>query len=193
MLRPVVGGRSGLIQERATDQVDSQGAIIPGGTTKTREIGDGFVLAGGIQRTEADDHIAQGRQVLWPVAGADGGGIFAQSNVAHVMDRFDAPMAPAAVLYLRRGELARGAAADDDFDFFANPEFFEMVSGADNQSRLDRIGEAALLGGDFKGVDLTGFVPAMALVKGDMRREKKRLAARRPVRPVCRRAWVDWL
>ena len=125
-------GRSGLIQERATDQVYSQGAIVSGGTTKAREIGGGFVLAGRIQRAQADDHIAQGRQVLWPMAGVNGGGIFAQSNIAHVVDRFDAPMASAALLQLRRGELGRGAAADDHFDLFGNPEFFEMVSGADN-------------------------------------------------------------
>lgn len=186
-------GRSGLIQKRATDQVDSQGAVVSGGTTKAREIGGGFVLAGGIQRAEADNHIAQGCQVLYRVAGADGGGIFAESNVAHVVDRFDAPMAPAARLDLRRGELAGGAAADNDFGVFGDLEVFEMMGSADNQRGLDGVREAALFGGDFKGPNLAGFMPAMALVNRDVRREKKRLSARRPVRPVCRRAWVDWL
>ena len=151
------------------------------------------MLAGGIQRTEADDHIAQGRQVLGSMAGANGGGIFAESNVAHVVDRFDTPMASAAVLHLRRGELARGAAADDDFGVFGDLEVFEMMGGANNQRGLGGVREAALLRGYFEGPDLAGLMPAMALVQGDVGRGKKRLWARRPARPVCRRAWVDWL
>ena len=102
-------------------------------------------------------------------------------------------MASATVLDLRRGELVGGAAADEDFDLFGDPEFFEMMGGAGNQRGLDGVRETALLGGDFKGIDLAGFVPPMALVNRDVGREKRRLAARRPARPICRRAWADWL
>ena len=69
------------------------------------------MLAGSIEHTEADDHIAQGGQVLRGVAGADGGGIFAERNVAHVVDRFDAPMVTASGLQLRRIHLRVRAAA----------------------------------------------------------------------------------
>jgi len=58
-----------LIQERTADQVDGQAAIVSGGTAEAWQIGGGFVLAGGIQRAQADDQIAQGGQILraWPV------------------------------------------------------------------------------------------------------------------------------
>jgi len=56
-----LGGRpSILIQERTTDQVDGQAAIVSGGTAEAWQIGGGFLLAGGIQRAQADDQIAQG-------------------------------------------------------------------------------------------------------------------------------------
>ena len=184
---------SGVIEQRTTDQVDGQAAIVPGGTAKAWQIGGGFVLAGGIQGTEADDQVAQGTQVLRAVTGADGASIFAESDIAHVVDRFDAPMAPAKGLQLRGIHLRMRAAAQDQFGLFGDSNALEMVSGAGDDGGLDSVWEAALLGRDFKGPDLAGFMPPMALVDGGVRRGKKRLSARATGGPVCRRAWVDWL
>lgn len=137
---------SGVIEQRTTDQVDGQAAIVPGGTAKAWQIGGGFVLAGGIQGTEADDQVAQGTQVLRAVAGADGASIFAESDIAHVVDRFDAPMATAKGLQLRCIHLRMRAAAQDQFGLFGDPNGFEMVSRADDSGGLDGVWEAALLG-----------------------------------------------
>jgi len=104
------------------------------------------VLAGGIQRAQPDDCIAQGRQVLRGVACADGRGIFAEGNIAHVVDRFDAPVATASGLQLRRIHLPMRAAAQDQFGLFGNPDGFEMMGRADDRGGLDGVGEAALLG-----------------------------------------------
>ncbi len=151
------------------------------------------MLAGSIQGTEADDQVAQGTQVLRAVAGADGASIFAESDIAHVVDRLDAPMATAKGLQLRRIHLRIGAAAQDQFGLFGNANGFEMVSSAHDDGGLEGVWEAALLGCDFKGPDLAGFMPSMALVNRDVLRGKKRLSARETGGPVCRRAWVDWL
>ena len=67
------------------------------------------------------------------------------------------------------------------------------MSGADDKGSLHGMGKVGLLGGDLKGIDLAGFMPAVALAQGDVRREKKRLSARATGWPVGRRAWVDWL
>ena len=151
------------------------------------------MLAGAVQRAQPDDQVAQGRQVLRAVAGADGGSIFAEGHIAHIVDRFDAPMATASGLQLRRVHLRMRAAAQDQFDLLGDPNALEMVSGADDDSGLESVGEAALLGRDFKGPDLAGFMASMALVNSDVLREKKRLSARETGGPLCRRAWVDWL
>lgn len=185
--------RSGVIEQGTTDQVDGQGAMVSGGTAKAWQIGGGFVLAGAIQRAQPDDQVAQGRQVLRGVAGAHGGGIFAESDIPHVVDRLDAPMATASGLQLRRVHLRMRAAAQDQFGLLGDPHTFEVVSGADDDGGLDGVGEAALLGRDLKGPDLAGLMASMALINRDVLREKKRLSARETGRPVGRRAWVDWL
>jgi hypothetical protein len=167
--------------------------MVPGGTAEAGEIGGGFVLAGGIQRAEPDDHIAQGRQVLLDMAGVGSGSIFAEGDIAHVVDRFDAPMAAAQALQLCRVHLRVAAAAQDDFAVLGDLEGFEIVSGADDRGGLDGVWEAALLGCEFKGIDLARFMASMTLVKRDVRRGKKRLSARATGGPVCRRAWADWL
>ena len=188
------GGRaSAFIQQWTADEVDGQAMIVAGGVAEAREIGCGPVLAGGIQPTEADDQIAQGGQVLRSVAGVDRRSIFAEGDIAHVVDRFDAPMAAAQALQLRRVHLRVGAAAQDDFSVLGDLKAFEIVSGADDHGGLDGVWEAALLGCEFKGIDLAGFMASMALGNGDVRRGKKRLSARETGGPVCRRALVDWL
>ena len=142
---------SGVIEQRTTDQVDGHAVIVAGGTAEAGEIGGGFVLAGGIQRAEPDDHIAQGRQVLRGVAGAGGGSIFAEGDIAHVVDRFDAPMAAAQGLQLRRVHLRVAAAAQEDFAVFGDPEAFEMVSRADDRGGLDGVGKPQCWGVSSKG------------------------------------------
>jgi hypothetical protein len=184
---------SGVIEQGTTDKVDGHGGTVPGGTAKAWQIGDGLVLAGAIQGTEADDQVAQGRQVLRAVAGAHGAGILAEGDIAHVVDRLDAPMATASGLELCRVHLRMRAAAQDQFDLFGDPNTLKMVSGADDDGGLDGVGEAALLGRDFKGPDLASFMASMAVVYRDVRRGKKRLSARGTGGPVCQRAWVDWL
>ena len=183
---------SGVIEQRTSNQVDGQAAIVPGSTAKAWQIGGGFVLAGGIQGTEANDQVAQGPQVLRAVVGADGASIFTEGDIAHVMDRFDAPMATAKGLQLRCIHLRVRAAAQDQFSLLGDANTFEMVGGADDDSGLGGVWEAALLGGDFKRPDLASFMPSMALVDGDVFRGKKRRWARETGGPVCRRAWVGW-
>ena len=151
------------------------------------------MVTSAIQPTKPDDQIAQGGQVLWGMARADSGGVFAEGDIAHIVSGFDAPMATATGLQLGRIHLRVRAAAQDQFGLFGDPHTFEVVSGADDEGGLDGVGKAALLGGDFKGIDLAGFMASMALVNCDVRREKKRLSARETGGPVARRAWVDWL
>jgi len=67
------------------------------------------------------------------------------------------------------------------------------MSGADDKGGLHGMGEVGLLGGDLKGIDLAGFMPAVALVQSEVRREKKRRQAHARRGPVYRRAWVGWL
>ena len=104
------------------------------------------MLAGGISRVQADDQIAPGGQVLRGVAGTDGRSIFAEGNIAHVVDRFDAPMTAAQTLQWRGVHLRVGAAAHDDFRLFGDRKAFEMVRGADDHGGLDGVWEGALLG-----------------------------------------------
>lgn len=40
--------RSGIIEQGTTDQVDGQGAIVPGSTAEAWQIGGGLVLAGAV-------------------------------------------------------------------------------------------------------------------------------------------------
>jgi hypothetical protein len=149
------------------------------------------VVASAIKPTKPDDQIAQGGQVLRGMARADSGGVFAEGDISHVVSGFDAPMATAKGLQLGCIHLRVRAAAQDQFGFFGDPHTFEVMRGADNDGGLDGVWKAALLGGDFKGQDLAGFMASMALVKGDMLRGKKRLSAPGTGGSVGRRAWVD--
>jgi len=192
-VEPQGQGRSGVMEQGTTDQVEGQAAVVSGGTAKAWQIGGDFVLASTLQRAQPDDQVAQGRQVLRAVAGAGGGSIFAEGDIAHVVDRLDTPMATASGLPLRRVHLRVRATAQDQFQVLGDPDAFEMVSGADDDGGLDGVREAALLGCDFKGPDLAGFLAPVALVNRDVLRKKKRLSARARGGPVGRRAWVDWL
>ena len=127
------------------------------------------------------------------MAGAHGGGILAESHIAHVVDRFDPPVAAAQGLQLRRGHLIGRAAGEDQFGFFGDAQGFEVMGGAHNEGRLRGVGKTRLLGRDRKGIDFAGFMATVALVQRDVRREKKRLSAPRNGGRVCQRAWVGCL
>ena len=84
---------SAAIEEWTTEQINGDLMVIFGGAAKAGQSGGAFVLTGGIQRTQADDQVAQGRQILRGVTGADGRGVLAQGHIAHVVEGFDAPVA----------------------------------------------------------------------------------------------------
>ena len=90
------------------------------------------------------------------------------------MDRFDGPMASTQGLQLGCVQFGGGAAAQDDFGFFGDLEGLEMMGGAQDDGGLDGVRETRLRRSDLKRVDLTRLMAAMALVKRDVRREKKR-------------------
>jgi hypothetical protein len=151
------------------------------------------VLPCGVQAAQPNDQVAQGGEVLRRVAGADRGRIFAQGDIPHIVDPFDGPMSAAKGLELRRIHLVVGAAAEHDLEVLGNLNGFEVMGGAHDDGRLERVGKAGLFRGDGKRIDGTGFMPTVALVQGDVRRGKKRLAARRQRAPAYGRVWVDWL
>lgn len=133
------------------------------------------MLASRIQATEADDQIAQGGEVFRSLSGADGGLILAEGHVPDIMDGiFDGPMTPAENLEFRGAHFVGGAAGDHDFGFLGHAQGFEMMGGAGNHRGLDGVGEAGALRSDLEGINLTGFMPAVALIQSDVRREKKR-------------------
>ena len=152
------------------------------------------MLASRIQAAEADDQIAQGGQVFGSVSGAHRGAIFTEGDIAHVVDGIlDGPVAPTGGLQLSGVQASGGATGDHEFGFLGHADRFEMVRGAGNDRRLDGVGEARALRSDLEGIDLTGFMPAVALVQSDVWREKKRLPAPGRAGRVYQRAWVDWL
>jgi len=167
--------------------------MVVGRATEARQVGSALTFAHGVQAAQTNDQVAQSGQVLRRVSGAHRRSIFAKSHIAHVVDTFQPPMASAEGLQLGRVHFTSRTAAEDDFGFFGHREGFEMVRGAGNDGGLDGVGEAGLGGGDRKGIDLAGFMPAVALAQSEVRRGKKRLPAPGTSGPVCRRAWVDFL
>lgn len=127
------------------------------------------------------------------MAGADRRGIFAKGDIAHVMERFDGPVAAAKALQLGSVHLRSRAAAQEDLGLLGDLSAFEMMGGAQDEGGLDGVWEAGLLGRNLKGVDFAGLMASMPLVQGEIWRGKKRLSAPEIGGPVCRRAWVDWL
>ena len=152
------------------------------------------MFASGIQATKTDHQIAQSGVVFGSVFGAGGGLIFSEGNISNVMERIlDRPMAPAESLELSGVHFGGWATSDEDFGFFGNANAFEMMSGAVHHRSLDGVRESRALRSDLEGIDLTGFMPAVALVQSDIRREKKHRSRPRTAWRVCRRAWVDCL
>ena len=168
--------------------------VILGGRSKPGQIGSGFVFASAIEAAETDDQVAQGGEVLGSMPGVGGRAILAESDIADVVDGiFDGPVTAAKGLDLSGIHFGGGATGEEDFDFFGNAKGLEMMSGAAHHRRLDGVGESRAFRSDFEGIDLTGFMPAVALVQGEVRREKKRRSRPWKARRVFRRAWVDCL
>lgn len=113
--------------------------------------------------------------VLGSGFGAGGGLILSEGHIPNVVERvLDGPMAPAEGLELSGVHFGGGATAEEDFGFLGDADGFEMMSGPLEDRRLDRVRESRALRSDLKRIDLTGFMPTVALVQRDVRREKKR-------------------
>ena len=118
---------------------------------------------------------AQAGQIARAVAGADGGEVFTEGDIAHVMEAgFDAPVAAAGGLKLGAVAGGVGAAGEGDLQFFGHRAGLQMMGGAEDEGGLGGVGKAGLLRGDGEGVDLAGFMSAVALAQSDVRREKRR-------------------
>jgi hypothetical protein len=105
---------------------------------------------------------------------ADGGAIFPQSDITDVVDRIlNAPVASPGKLDLSGAHLGGGATGQGDLEFLGHAEAFEMMSGAPDHRSLGGVRESRVLRSDFEGVNLTGFMPAVALVQSDVRRGEK--------------------
>src|ERR1019366_1827962 len=143
--------------------------------SKPRQIGNAFALAltGGIQSAEADDQVAQGGQVLDNVVSVSRRTIFAEGDVAHVMDGvFKGPMPPAEPLDLSGVHFLSRATGEGDFSLFGDANRLEVMSGAGDDRRLSRMRESGAFGSHGEGIDLAGLMPAVALAQRDVRREK---------------------
>lgn len=152
------------------------------------------MFAGRIQATEADDQIAQGGQIVGSMSGADGGAIFAEGDIADVVDRiFNGPVTSAKELDFGGAHLRGWATGQKNFRFFGHAHRLEMMSRAADDGGLGGVREAGVLRSDFEGVDLASLMPAVALVQSDVRREKKRPLGLGKAGRVARRAWADWL
>ena len=118
---------------------------------------------------------AQAGQIAGAVAGADGGEVFAEGDIAHVREAgFDAPVAATGGLELGAVAGGIGAAGEGDLQFFGHREGFEMMGGAKDEGGLGGVRKPGLLRGDGEGIGLAGFMPAVALAQGEVRREKRR-------------------
>ena len=162
-------------QQRASEKIDGYLMVIFGGRSKSRQVGSLLVLASGTEGAKTDDQIAQGGMVSRSGFGAGGGLILSESDISNVVERvLDRPMPPAEGLDLSGAHFGGRTTAEQDFDFFANADGLEMVSGALYHRCLDRVGESRALWSGLERIDLTGFMPTVALAQSDVRREKKR-------------------
>lgn len=167
--------------------------IVVSRLAEPRQVGSAFALASRIQAAQANNQIAQRGEVLRGVSSTNRRTIFAEGDIAHIVEAFDPPVAAPEGLQLRRVHLGRGPTAEDDFGFFGDTDGFEMVRGAANDGRLDGVGKASLGWSDLKGIDLAGFMASVTLAQRDVRRGKKRPSGPGRGGRVYGRAWVDWL
>jgi hypothetical protein len=165
------------VEQGAAEELDRYLMIVTGGGTKSGQIGSAFALAlaKGIQSTEADDQVAESGQVAGQMTGASRRAVLVKADIPHIMDGvFDAPMGATEFLSLGGVHSLRRTAAQDDFDVFGDSEALEVMGGSDDDRGLGGMREASTLGSDGEGMDLASFMPAVALVQGDVRRGKNR-------------------
>ena len=67
--------------------------------------GRALVVSGGVQGAQPNHQVAQRGQVPRRVLRMDGGRIFAEGDIAHIVDPFEAPVTAAGGLELRRIQL----------------------------------------------------------------------------------------
>ena len=152
------------------------------------------MLAGRIQATDPDDQIAQGGEIVGSMFGADGGAIFAKSDIADVVDGIlNAPVASPGNLDLSSAHFGGRTTGQENFHFLGDAHGFEMMSGAPDHGSLGGVRESRVLRRDFEGVDFTSFMPAVALVQSEVRRGGKRPLGSVKAGRAGRRVWVDWL
>src|SRR6266700_347866 len=96
------------------------------------------------------------------MAGAHSGSIFPEAHIAHVVDRFNGPVAAPEGLQLSGVHWGSGPTAQYDFGFLGDTHRLEMVSGTGNDGGLNGVGKAGLRGTQFTGIDLAGFMSAVA-------------------------------
>ena len=65
-----------------------------------------------------------------------------QGDVAHMVDRFDAPVVPASGLELRRIHFVMGTTGQHNFGFLGDVNRFEVMGRAHNERGLRGVGEA---------------------------------------------------
>lgn len=108
------------------------------------------------------------------MSGADGGAIFAESNVADVVNRIlNTPVASTGNLDLSGAHSGGWTTGQEDLGFLGDASAFEMMSGAADHRRLGGVGKARVLRSDFEGINLASLMPTVALVQSDIRRGKK--------------------
>ena len=99
-------------------------------------------------------------------------------------------MAPAETLEPCGVQLGGRATGQEDFDFFGDANRMEMMGGADQDRRLGGVRETGSFWSDLEGISLASLMPAMALVQGEVPRQKKRRGAPWRGGRVSQRAWI---
>ncbi len=70
-------------------------AMVVGCAPEAGQMGSAFALASRIEGAQTNHQIAQSGQILWGVCSAHRRSIFAEGDIAHIMDGFDPPVAAA--------------------------------------------------------------------------------------------------
>lgn len=143
---------------------------------------------------DATSQIAQSGQVLRGVIGAGQTAVFGESDITHKMGSgFDLPMIPQELGKELWAEAFGAAIGNEQLDIMGDFDFFEMMSGANEQRALGGVGEVNdLLLAQIKNKELMGLMTSMALIGLSVCREKKN-PPREPARRVDPVDWVGWL
>lgn len=172
-----------VVEQGLCEKLDSYLFIVVGGFSKPREIGGGFAFASGVQTAESDHQVAQCCHISRRFFFANCGPIFAEGDIADVVDWiFDAPVATARGLESGGIQFDSRTGGQDNLNVFSDTNALEMVSGADNDSGLGNVRKTDYFRSDFERINRAGFMPAVSLVQIDVRRKKKG-------RPRTGKAW----